>query len=341
MTTDAIIASGLLPDPLIRFGIRRLLRQRRAELNRGSDESRRKQEAEFVQLLKSSPIAVHQDAANAQHYEVPPRFFELVLGRRLKYSSGLWDDGATTLDEAEEKMLELTCERARIAPGQDILELGCGWGSLTLFMAERYPDSRILAVSNSRPQREFILRRARAMKLTNIEVATADVASWSPPRSFDRIVSVEMFEHLRNWPEMFRRVASWLNADGRFFLHVFTHRERSYPFSDDGDSDFMARHFFTGGMMPADGLALRVSGALEVEDHRRVEGTHYARTAAAWLKNMDANRDEIEPLFTRTYGPLAGRFWHYWRAFFMSCEELWAYDGGREWLVSHYRFRRA
>ena len=164
MTTDAIIASGLLPDPLIRFGIRRLLRQRRAELNRGSDESRRKQEAEFVQLLKSSPIAVHQDAANAQHYEVPPRFFELVLGRRLKYSSGLWDDGATTLDEAEEKMLELTCERARIAPGQDILELGCGWGSLTLFMAERYPDSRILAVSNSRPQREFILRRARAMK---------------------------------------------------------------------------------------------------------------------------------------------------------------------------------
>lgn len=341
MTTDAIIASGLLPDRLIRLGIRRLLRQRRDELNHGSVESRRRREENFVDDLKSSPIAVHQDAANAQHYEVPPRFFELVLGRRLKYSSGLWEDGVTTLDGAEERMLELTCERAHIAPGQDILELGCGWGSLTLFMAERFPDSRILAVSNSRPQREFIMKRARAMKLMNIEIETADIAFWSPPRSFDRIVSVEMFEHLRNWPEMFGRVASWLKLEGRFFLHVFTHRERSYRFTNQGDSDFMARHFFTGGMMPSDDLALRVSTALAVEDHRRVPGTHYARTAAAWLENMDANRDEIEPLLARTYGPLAKRFWHYWRAFFMSCEELWAWDGGREWLVSHYRFRRS
>jgi cyclopropane-fatty-acyl-phospholipid synthase len=340
VNTDAIIGAGLLPDPVIRFGIRRLLGQRLRELRCDSEGARLCLEAEFVQFLKSSPIAIHQDEANAQHYEVPPRFFELVLGRRLKYSSGLWEDGVTTLDEAEEKMLELTCARARLAPGQDILELGCGWGSLTLFMAERFPGSRILAVSNSRPQREFIMKRARTMRLMNIQTETADVASWTPPRSFDRIVSVEMFEHLRNWPEMFGRVATWLKPDGRFFLHVFTHRERSYPFRDEGDSDFMARHFFTGGMMPADDLALRASAVLEAEDHQRVPGTHYARTAAAWLRNMDARRDEIEPLFARTYGPLAKRFWHYWRAFFMSCEELWAWDGGREWLVSHYRFRR-
>lgn len=341
MITDAVIASGLLPDPLIRFGIRRLLRQRIDELRRGSEKTRRRCEAEFVQFLRSSPIAVHQDAANAQHYEVPPRFFELVLGPRLKYSSGLWEDGVTTLDVAEERMLELTSKRARLGPGQDILELGCGWGSLTLFMAERFPDSRILAVSNSRPQREFIMNRARALNLVNVEVETADIALWSPPRAFDRIVSVEMFEHLRNWPAMFDRTASWLKPEGRFFLHVFTHHERSYVFTDQGDSDFMARHFFSGGMMPADGLAPGVSTALELEEHQRIQGSHYARTAAAWLRNMDASRAEIESLFARTYGPLAKRFWHYWRAFFMSCEELWAWDEGREWLVSHYRFRRA
>lgn len=341
MTTDALIGSGLLPDPVVRFGIRRLLRQRLNSLRRGEVGERMRREADFIESLHSSPIALHQDAANAQHYEVPARFFELVLGRRLKYSSGLWEEGVATLDEAEEKMLALTCERARLEDGQDVLELGCGWGSLTLFMAERYPASRIVAVSNSKPQREFILGRARRLGLHNVFVHTADIASWAPEGAFDRVVSVEMFEHLRNWPEMFRRVASWLKSDGRFFMHVFTHREHAYPFTDEGDSDFMARHFFTGGMMPSDGLALALSESLEVEEHRRVEGTHYARTSAAWLHNMDRNRAEIEAIFATTYGPLAGRFWHYWRAFFMSCEELWAFDGGWEWIVSHYRFRRA
>ncbi len=341
MTTDALIGSGLLPDSVVRFGIRRLLRQRLAGLRRGEIGERMKGEADFIASLRSSPIAVHQDSANAQHYEVPPRFFELVLGQRLKYSSGLWDEGVATLDEAEERMLALTCERAQLHAGQDVLELGCGWGSLTLFMAERFPASRILAVSNSRTQREFILARARRLGLGNLEVQTADIASWTPGRTFDRVVSVEMFEHLRNWPEMFRRVASWLNPDGRFFMHVFTHREHSYAFADEGDSDFMARHFFTGGMMPSDGLALALSEPLVIEEHRRVEGTHYARTCASWLLNMDRNRAEIEALFATTYGPLAPRFWHYWRAFFMSCEELWAFGGGWEWIVSHYRFRRA
>ena len=341
MTTDALIGSGLLPDRVVRFGIRRLLRQRLNSLRRGGIAERVRREADFTESLRSSPIALHQDAANAQHYELPARFFELVLGRRLKYSSGLWEEGVATLDEAEERMLALTCERARLEDGQDVLELGCGWGSLTLFMAERFPASRILAVSNSRPQREFILGRARRLGFTNVEVQTADIASWTPGRAFDRVVSVEMFEHLRNWPEMFRRVASWLRADGRFFMHVFAHREHAYAFTDESDSDFMARHFFSGGMMPSDALALEVSGPLEIEEHRRVEGTHYARTSAAWLENMDANRAEIEVLFASTYGPRAGRFWHYWRAFFMSCEELWAFDGGLEWIVSHYRFRRA
>ncbi len=341
MILDALISSGWLPDPVIRAGIRRLLRDRRASLRSGSAEARAQREQEFIERLKSSPIAIHQGEANAQHYEVPPRFFELVLGRRLKYSSGLWETGISTLDAAEETMLSLTCERARIAPGQDILELGCGWGSLTLYMAERFPTARIFAVSNSRPQREFIMKRARALKLTNIEIETADISHWSPPRTFDRVVSVEMFEHLRNWPEMFRRVAAWLKPEGRFFMHVFTHREHSYTFTDEGDTDFMARHFFTGGMMPGDGLAPALCDHLRVEEHWRLEGEHYSRTSAAWLANMDANRAEIESLFTSTYGGEAKRFWHYWRVFFMSCEELWAFDRGREWLVSHYRLRAA
>jgi cyclopropane-fatty-acyl-phospholipid synthase len=340
VSTDFLVGSGLLPDRLARFGIRRLLKERKHSLYAGSLEARRRREEEFIQAIRSSPIAIHQDAANAQHYEVPARFFELVLGQRLKYSSGFWDEGAATLDQAEEKMLALTCQRAQVGPGQDILELGCGWGSLTLFMAQNFPTSRIFAVSNSRPQREFIMNRARALRLPNIEIETSDVSHWSPSRLFDRVVSVEMFEHLRNWPEMFRRVASWLEPDGRFFMHVFTHRDYSYPFEDAGDTDFMARHFFTGGMMPADGLALAVDADLKVEDHWKMEGSHYARTAAAWLANMDAHRPEIEALFRATYGNRAKKFWHFWRAFFMACEELWAFDAGREWMVSHYRFKR-
>ncbi len=236
-------------------------------------------------------------------------------------------------------MLALTCRRALLGGGQDILELGCGWGSLTLYMAERFPDSRIFAVSNSRPQREYIMRRARILKLRNIEIETADISSWEPPRWFDRVVSVETFEHLRNWPLMFRRVGKWMKPAGRFFLHVFTRREFSYPFEDEGASDFMARHFFTGGMMPSDQLAPAVSGELEAEERWQMNGSHYARTAAAWLANMDRHRVEIEELFRRTYGSEASRFWHYWRAFFISCEELWAFDSGREWGVSHYRFK--
>lgn len=341
MILDALIGGGWLPDSVIRAGIKRLLRDRQASLGSGSAEARGRREQEFIERLRSSPIAIHQGEANAQHYEVPPRFFELVLGRRLKYSSGLWESNTSTLDDAEGAMLALTCERAGIEPGQQILELGCGWGSLTLFMAERFPSSRIVAVSNSRPQREFIMERARVLKLSNVEIETADIASWSPTRTFDRVVSVEMFEHLRNWPEMFRRVASWLEPHGRFFMHVFTHREHSYAFTDEGDTDFMARHFFTGGMMPGDGLAEAIADHLQVEEHWRLGGEHYARTAAAWLANMDAHRTEIEALFASTYGGEARKFWHYWRVFFMSCEELWAYDHGREWLVSHYRLRAA
>ncbi len=339
MSTDFLVGSGLLPDFATRLGIRGFIKERKRALYQGTPEERRARERGFIETLATSPVAIHQDAANAQHYEVPPRFFELVLGPRLKYSCAYFEPGAT-LDLAEERMLQVTGERALLGPDQDILELGCGWGSLTLFMAERFPSSRIFAVSNSRPQREFIMKRAGVLGLRNIEIETADIADWEPPRTFDRVVSVEMFEHLRNWPLMFSRVGSWLKPDGRFFMHVFTHREYSYPFVDEGDSDFMARHFFTGGMMPSDALAPAVCGELTLEEHVRVEGSHYARTSAAWLANMDAHRAEIETLFGETYGPEAGRFWHYWRAFFMACEELWAFDQGREWIVSHYRFKR-
>ena len=339
--TDTLLGSGLLPDSLLRAGIKHLLRERKRSLDAGSAEVRADREREFIRTLRSSPVAVHQREANTQHYELPPRFFEIALGEHLKYSSGFWDATVATLNEAEERMLSLTCARAGIGPGQEILELGCGWGSLTLFMAEAFPDSRVLAISNSAPQREFIMGRARERRLRNIEVETADVSNWQASRTFDRVVSVEMFEHLRNWPEMFRRVASWLRPEGRFFMHVFTHRESSYLFEDNGSSDFMARHFFSGGMMPADGLAPSLNDDLVVEEHWRVPGTHYAHTAAAWLANMDARRTEVEDVFSGAYGGEARRFLHYWRIFFMSCEELWAYDSGREWLVSHYRMRRA
>lgn len=339
MSTDAVVGAGLLPDFLTRLGIRRLIRERQRSLYRGAASERSARERAFIEALTTSPVAIHQDAANAQHYEVPPRFFELVLGRNLKYSCAFFEPG-DTLDMAEGRMLGLTAARAQLGPDQDILELGCGWGSLTLFMAERFPTARILALSNSGAQREFILERARARNLTNIQVETADISHWEPPRAFDRVVSVEMFEHLRNWPLMFRRVSGWLEPQGRFFLHVFTHREYSYPFVDEGDGDFMARHFFTGGMMPSDTLALAVRGDLQLEEHVRIPGGHYAKTATAWLANMDAHRREIEVLFKQTYGPEAGRFWHYWRAFFMACEQLWSFDQGRQWIVSHYRFRR-
>lgn len=324
-----LVAAGLVPDAVVRWKIRGLLAERLR------DEEARDTRA-LAEELDASPIAINTADANEQHYEVPPRFFELVLGRRLKYSSALFEN-AHSLDEAEERMLELYVERGRIADGQRILDLGCGWGSLSIYLAERFPRARILGVSNSRDQKAFI----DARKLPNLEIRTADMNVFDPGAQFDRIVSIEMLEHMRNYRKLFGRIASWLEPEGLFFVHIFSHKEFSYPFEVKDDTDWMAKFFFTGGMMPSHALLPSFGDDLRCVQDWKVNGTNYARTAEAWLANQDLHREEILGLFRDVYGADAGMRFAMWRVFFMACAELWGFHGGEEWGVSHYLFRRA
>ena len=339
-----LLERGWLPDAMIRFGIRRLLRQRLSEERRDSEADQQQRVMTWIDTLRSSPVAVDTDAANAQHYEVPPGFYERVLGPRLKYSSGLWSDGARTLAEAEDAMLQLVAERAGIRDGMQILDLGCGWGSLSLWLAERFPNASIVGLSNSNSQREFILGRAADRGLHNVSVVTRDIRAFDGAEfegQFDRICSIEMMEHVRNYPQLLRTVAGMMHADALFFVHIFTHRDYAYPYNDQGGQrGWMARHFFTGGQMPSDHLLLYFQDHVAVERHWRVDGTHYAKTANAWLANMDTHASALKPLFDETYRSDAGRMWTYWRVFFMACAELWGFRRGSEWFVSHYTFRR-
>lgn len=330
---------GMMPDRLVRAGIRRLLQHRLAEIGANDPEVSGARAEGFAAAMRGAAVALVPHLANQQHYELPGEFFGHVLGRRRKYSSAWWPAGVTDLDSAEELALAATAERAGLADGQRILELGCGWGSLTLWMAERYPAAHIVAVSNSHSQRVHIEAKAERRGLSNVQVVTADVAGLQLAHRFDRVVSVEMFEHLRNWPEMFRRVAGWLDPGGRFFMHVFVHRSTPYAFEAHDESDWMARHFFSGGMMPSDDLALRFQDHLALSARWRWDGTHYARTAEAWLANMDARRDAVWPVLVQAYGAAAAaQWWSRWRVFFMSCAELFGFAGGREWWVAHYLF---
>jgi len=330
---------GMLPDAVVRAGIRRLLRQRLDEI--GADDVTRAaalSEA-FVASLRDAPLALLTETANEQHYELPPAFFVAVLGAQRKYSSGWWPEGVNDLDAAEAAALRVTCERAELVDGQQVLELGCGWGSLSLWMAERFPASRIVSVSNSHAQRAFIQAEAMRRGLSNLRVLTCDINHFATDARFDRVVSVEMFEHLRNWPEAFRRVRDWLTPEGRFFMHVFVHRSTPYAFEPRDASDWMSRHFFTGGMMPSDDLALRCQDDLRVLRRWRWDGTHYARTAEAWLANMERRRPAVWRALQQAYGVgQAGLWWVRWRLFFLSCAELFSYEDGQQWWVAHYLF---
>lgn len=335
-----LLEKDVLPDALVRAGIRHLLAERLRLESKGDPEAQQEHLSSFIQTLKASPIAVDTSSANQQHYEVPTRFYELTLGSHLKYSSGYWPEGVNDLDAAEEAMLKLTCQRAELTNGQQVLELGCGWGSLSLYMAARYPASSFVVVSNSRTQKQHIDAQAMERGLRNLVVVTADMNVFETEERFDRIVSVEMFEHMRNYERLLERLSTFMKPDGKMFIHIFTHREYAYLFEVKDETDWMSKYFFTGGMMPSDHLLLYFPEHFQIERHWRVSGTHYHHTAEAWLRRMELHREEILKIFAETYGAdQALRWFSYWRIFFMSCAELWGYDNGREWFVSHYLFR--
>lgn len=330
---------GLVPDSVLRAGIRRLCRQRLRDIEANDIEKSGRFMEAFIERMNASGIAPIPEIANEQHYEVPPEFFSLVLGRHGKYSCCYWGEGAATLDEAEAHALRISCSRAGIEDGMSVLDLGCGWGSLSLWIAEHFPACNVTSVSNSKPQGEYIRSLARQRGIENIEVLTEDMNSFQAPGNYDRVVSVEMFEHMRNYKELFSRIGNCLKPDGRFFMHIFCHRQNVYEFLDEGPSDWMGRHFFSGGIMPADDLPLRFQDHLRLIRRDRWSGTHYEQTSNAWLSNMDERKDRIMPILAQTYGAdSAERWFQRWRIFFMACAELFGHENGREWFVSHYLF---
>lgn len=340
----------LLPDAVIRGGIRRLLAQRLDRERTAMPQDASQRHAALRRLFAEGAIAEETDAARRQHYEAPTELFLAMLGPRLKYSGCLWEAGVEDLATAEEAMLALTCERAQIADGQRILDLGCGWGSLSLWMAERYPNAEIVAASNSRTQHQFIMKRALERGLLNVRHVVLNVADFAREEGtasaaselgnderFDRIVSVEMFEHMRNVERLLRHLAGWIQSDGRLFVHIFSHRELFYRFVDEGRDDWMARHFFTGGAMPPLDLFEHVPGPFQLRQRWETVGEHYARTCRAWLDNLDAAGAAVQRRFRQDLAPAdARRQFQRWRMFVMACEELFGYDGGRQWMVSHH-----
>src|ERR1051325_733115 len=339
MWYDKLLEKDLVPDLLIRNGIRRLLRQRLKEEDKGSPEAQKKHLLSLIEELRNSPIAIETKAANEQHYEVPTEFYQYCLGKNLKYSSCFYKEGVTDLTTAERDMLELTCERAELRDGMEVLELGCGWGSLSLFMASKFPNSRITDVSNSRTQKIHIDNEAKKRGINNLTIITCDMNSFSIDKKFDRVVSVEMFEHMRNYYELMKRISGWLKDDGKLFVHIFTHKKYAYKFEVKDETDWMSKYFFTGGIMPSDDLLFYFNDHLVKEKHWIVNGMHYSKTSEDWLRNMDAHKKEIMPLFEKTYGKdHAKKWWVYWRIFYMACAELWNYKGGNEWLGRHHFF---
>ncbi|MEC9408300.1 MAG: cyclopropane-fatty-acyl-phospholipid synthase family protein [Pseudomonadota bacterium] len=337
---------GLVPDVLARAGMRRLIQQRLDSEEASNPEARSEAIRQLVTDWSQGAIAEDTDAANAQHYEVPAEFFYRSLGERLKYSCCYYPQGNETLEQAEDAMLALYAERAQLEDGMRVLDIGCGWGSLTLWMAEQYPNMEIVSVSNSHGQRQFIEHQAAERGFENIHVITCDINAFDPAdhdeaAPFDRALSIEMFEHMRNYRELLRRISGWLKPEGLLFVHIFAHPHLAYPYEDRGDKDWMTRYFFTGGVMPSQHLLMHFQEHMQIADHWWVGGQHYERTSNQWLERMDAERDSILPLFERAYGSAReGRIWFQrWRMFYMAVAEFFGYREGREWGVGHYLFR--
>ena len=337
----SLTEKGLLPDFIVRQGIRYLLKKRIFALTSQNVELNQKKKQSFIDSMDKSPIALVPDLANEQHYEVPAEFYDLCLGKHKKYSSCYWEDTTKTLNEAEALALKKTCAHAKLTNGQRILELGCGWGSLTLWMAKQYPKSSITAVSNSSSQRKYIESEAKKRKLQNINVITCDMNNFEHKKKYDRVVSVEMIEHMRNHRLLFKKIEQWLKKDGLFFMHIFVHNSQPYLFEVADDDDWMSQYFFSGGMMPSEDLPLHFQDNLRLIERWVWSGEHYEKTANAWLNNLDKNYVAAMPTLTNIYGASDAKLWlQRWRIFFMACAELWGYKSGKEWRVAHYLFRK-
>lgn len=341
MWYNSLVEKDLIPDFIIRKRIKQLLEQRLEQENKGDVGLQQDQLMRLIESLKSSEIAINTQDANEQHYEVPTMFYKYCLGTHLKYSCGYWNDGVTSIDVSERDMLELTCQRAELENGQTVLELGCGWGSLSLFMAAKYPSSTFKVVSNSKTQKAYIDEQAVKRGLQNITVITADINVLNLNEQFDRVVSVEMFEHMRNYQRLMEKVATHLKSSGKLFVHIFTHKEFAYTYETIDHTDWMSKYFFTGGTMPSNNLLLYFNEHLYVNKQWCVNGVHYNKTCEAWLSNMDKHKHQIMPLIEQTYGKeQAVKWWVYWRIFYMACAELFGYRSGNEWMVSHYLFSK-
>ena len=336
-----VVERDVVPDAVLAPAIRARISRRVAKEGGGTEQERSERFRHLVARLREAPIAVDTDAANEQHYELPAEFFTTILGPRRKYSSAYWPAGVDDLAAAEDAMLELYADRADLRDGQRVLELGCGWGSLSLWLAQRCPSSTIVGVSNSHGQRRFIESEAARLGLTNLEIVTADVNDFAPDGTFDRVISIEMFEHMKNYRQLLARIAGWLNDDGSLFVHVFSHRTLAFEFRDDDPSDWIGRYFFTGGIMPSDDLLAHFQDDLVLTDHWRLDGTHYERTLRAWLRSLDEHREMVEPVLAETYGSgQVTRWFVRWRLFLLVSAELWGWRDGHEFCVSHYRFAR-
>jgi cyclopropane-fatty-acyl-phospholipid synthase len=335
---------GWLPDSLIRLGMRQLMRQRLRDEALDDGELRSQRLNRLLDELRASPIAIETQAANTQHYEMPASFFQAHLGPHLKYSCCLYPNGTETLAQAETAMLELYASRAELADGQRILDLGCGWGSLSLWLAARYPDAQIVGLSNSHGQRAFIDAQAAQRGLHNLTVVTGNVVDFEFDDArlgggFDRVVSIEMFEHMKNYGLLLAKIARWMRTDAKLFVHIFVHRTLAYHFQVQDGSDWMSKYFFTGGTMPSEALLLNFQDDVQMERQWWVSGTHYERTANHWLAALDAAREPVLPMLTNTYGARDAAIWlQRWRMFYMAVAEQFGYAGGNEWGVGHYRF---